>query len=348
MANLPASSAHSAPWDTAVNKGVLRYIVPGVVILFVAVFGFGHWASTAPLSSAVAAPGNFVATGQNKVVQHLEGGIVKSILISEGDSVVAGQTLIVLDDTQARAEMEIIETRISAITEEIDGLAALRASTAEQIKLLESEVKDSEALLKKGLTGKPRVLELQRLLVSLKGQNADYLARMGQAKQRIAETEERMIAAKDVLKRVEITAPVTGVIVKLLVHSPGAVIKAGEPVLDLLPTEEQLLVEAQIRPTDIASVYTGLQAQVRLTALNQRLVPTINGTLIYVSADALRQRDDVFYLARVRIEPDQLRDDFRITPGMPAEVYIQTGERTFFEYIMAPIANSLQRSFLEN
>ena len=432
------------PWHAAVSRGVLRYVIPGLAILFVGVLGFGHWAGTAPLSSAVAAPGVFVATGQNKIIQHLEGGIIRNISISEGDKVAPGQTLVVLDDTKARADLNrlelrrltvrtilarlnaeivgeseitfpdevlsetgtanlsevmeiqtaefnarresiagdvgIIEARISAIEEEIDGLVALRDSTSGQIELVEREIEDASYLLDKGLTGKPRVLELERMLVSLKGENAGYLARIGEAKQRIAEAEkeisqlssksredaiaqyrdlqselddldERLIAARDFLKRQEIVAPVSGVIVKLHVYSPGAVIKPGEPILELLPTDEQLLIEANIRPQDIDSVHNGLDAVVRLVALNQRLVPTVQGKLVYVSADALKQdrTNELYYLARVEVDPDGLNDseELRISPGMPAEVYIQTGEKTFLEYIIAPIERSMNRAFLE-
>jgi len=446
MTNLAENSAglSTKPWDAAVSKGVLRYIVPGMAVLLLGVLGFGHWAGSAPLSSAVAAPGVFVATGQNKIIQHLEGGIVRSIPILEGDSVTPGQVLVVLDDTKARAdlnrlearrltllavrarldaeilgdsaisfpddvlrestmsslrevvalqtaefnarresiagEVAIIQARISAIEEQIDGYAALTESISAQIDSLKDEIKDASDLLDKGLTGKPRVLELERRVEELKGENAGYLARIGEAKQRIAEAEreisqlssksredaiaqkrelqselddldERLIAARDFLKRQEIISPVSGVVVKLHVHSPGAVIKPGDPILELLPTDEQLLIEANIRPQDIDSVHNGLDAQVRLTALNQRLVPTVRGKLVYVSADALKndRTGELFYLARVQVDPERLHksEELTISPGMPAEVYIQTGEKTFLEYIVAPITRSMNRAFLE-
>lgn len=431
-------------WHQSVPKSVSGYTIPGVLVILLAFGGFGWWAVTAPLSSAAVARGIFVATGQNKVIQHLEGGIIRKILVSEGEKVEPDQVLVELAGTQAQADVNrlelkfftlrahharleaerlgrdklvfpvsllkssktdehaqvlktqkeefaarqnnlrdergVIEKRISAIREEIDGIEALRTSNSGQAALLEEELKDAKHLLDQGLMQKTRYLQLKRALVSLEGENANYAARIAQAKQRISEAEtqisqleskyredsvaaygkvqtemedveERLVAAHDILKRQSVISPSRGVVLKLHFHTAGAVIGPGQPILELLPTDEQLVIEAYVRPEDIDSVYKGLEAEVRLVALKQRTTPLVKGKVIYVSADAIRRKDskELFYEARILLDAESLQGnkEIKLAPGMPAEVYIQTGERTFLDYIINPITASFQRAFRE-
>lgn len=163
---------------------------------------------------------------------------------------------------------------------------------------------------------------------------------------------ERIKAARDVLTRLEVKAPVRGIVVKLHHNTRGGVVAAGKEILELLPADERLLVEAKVQPDDIDLVTKGLTAQLRLVALNQRTTPNVEGKVIYVSADSMegKQPEDVYYLARIEIDQESLAKvkDTKIAPGMPVEVYIQTGERTFFEYLMKPITDSFARAFKES
>ena len=145
-------------------------------------------------------------------------------------------------------------------------------------------------------------------------------------------------------------------------HTHGAVVAPGAVILELLPVNDELIIEARVNPSDISHVNTGQSALVRLTALNQRITPMIEGKVIYVSADAVADQQrrrgrprGAFrrhsYVARVRLDEDDVRgkiDDFRPTPGMPADVYIRTGERTFFNYILRPVLDSFSRAFREH
>lgn len=434
----------SEDWHQAVPKGILRPALIGLALLFAAFAGFGVWAGTAPISGAVVASGSFIATGQNKIVQHLEGGIVREILVKEGDAVAPGDVLVRLDDTAALAQLRrlvlkrtrllamharldaerrslaeiafpetlereagdpevraiidgqriafaarrdelasetaVLKQRIAAVREEIGGLEAQRTASVAQLDLINREIVGQERLYGKGLAKLTALLALKRAKAKLEGARGEFSARIGRAKERITETrsqiihlrskrietaveelrqveaerddvEERLKAARDVLTRIEIRAPVKGIVVKLLHHTPGGVVSAGQEILELLPVEDELLVEALVRPMDIDLVQAGSTAQLRLTALNQRITPMVPGRVSYVSADTIegKQQGETFYVSRIRIDEAEARkvEGFKAAPGMPVEVYIETGARTFLQYLMQPISDSFSRAFRE-
>jgi len=403
------------------------------------------------ISGAIVATGLFVTTGQNKVVQHLEGGVIKDILVREGDIVEPGQVLVRLDDTTPRAELrrlairnvlntaktarymaeiqgdrqvdfptdlapksagldirdidEIIDTQrlafdarrknvdtqIAALADAITGLqqridagGLQEQSVKQQVELIREEFASKSTLLPGGLIKKSELLALQRSEANLVGEIGRLGGDVGDARARIARTKEemagirataikdaveqlhqvgadladvreRMRAAEGVLGRIEIKAPVRGAVVKLRYHTAGGVIEPGKPVLEIVPSREDLLVEARVRSRDIDHVEIGQRAEVRLTALDQRITPMAHGHVVYVSADAVP--DDAkpgqapdSYITRIRLDQLGSHSDpnFKAKPGMPAEVYIQTGERTFFQYLMKPVADSMNRAFREH
>ena len=242
------------------------------------------------------------------------------------------------------------------------------------------KIKASKTLLDKGLMKLSRYLALQRAHAELEGNVGKFEADIGRAKERITESEsqivhiksthreesitrfgeaqatlsdveERLKAARDVLTRIEIKAPVRGIIVKLHHNTTGGVVGAGEKLLELLPADERLLVEAKVPLADKDAVHVGLKAQLRLVALDQRTTPTVYGEVIYISADSIEgtQPGELYYLARIALDEPSLAKTktIEIAPGMPVEVFIQTGERTFFEYILRPIIDSFNRAFRE-
>jgi HlyD family secretion protein len=441
--------AATSTWYESLPRTTKWPTVAGVVIIVAAVMGFGVWGNTAPIAGAVVASGVFVATGQNKIVQHLEGGVIKEIYVKEGDAVEAGQLLLDLDDTAPRAELrrlqlksarlaaidarlqaevhedseinfpdeiksavndseirEIvksqvlafrarrnnmnsdisgIEDSISGLNERIQGSQQQLIAVGKQIKLLDEEIATKEDLLRAGLVRKPELLVLQRTQANLEGEIGRIKGDIGDSKERIArareqingvkktaikaaveqmhegqgelaDVHERMLAARGVLERVHVTAPVRGIVVKLRYHTQGGVVEAGKNILEILPLKDELVIEARVRPQDIDSVKHGQKAMVRLTALSQRITPMVSGDVIYLSADSLadeKKSQQVgptdIYIVRVRLNPEQAANiaGFSPTPGMPAEVYIKTSERTFFEYIAKPIHDSMSRAFRE-
>ena len=441
-------------WHKDVPRSVRLPNWIGVIILLVWGIGFGLWAGYAPLDGAVVTPGTFVATGQNKLVQHLEGGIIRAILVKEGELVETNQVLVRLDETavkarlarlvqrhhrllavQARlqaemrpdgkmklppqlvgtadpeieaiiqrqgdelaarrakmeAEISVITKEIASIEEGIEGYRAQVVASESQLRLFRSELADKEELFKRALVRRSEVLSLQRADARTAGELGQLRSRIADSKERIArahqqvsqirsaaiqkaveelrlsETEfddirEQINAARDVAARVEIVSPVRGIIVKLNLNTTGGVINPGATILELLPVNVDLLIEARVLPTDISYVKEGQLAQVRIPALNSRMTPTVDAHVVYVSADAVGESDPrklaanpgaghALFVVKIKLDEDDLRakaNDFRPTPGMPADVFIKTGQRTFFQYLMKPLTDSFAHAFREH
>ena len=441
-------------WHKGVPASVRRPLVIGAAILLVCVGGFGVWSLFAPLNGAVVVSGTFVATGQNKHVQHLEGGILREVLAKEGDLVEVNQPLMRLDATAASSKLRRLEGRnkralimrarleaelddvptfqmphelradiadsevralyerqlsemearrskrvteeqvlrkeIAGLQESIAGYSAQATSTTRRLALFGEELKDKQQLLQQQLVRRTDILSLQRSEAALTGELGELTARMADARERMSRAEqqiaqlrsaamqkmieelravetelddlhEQVRTARDVVDRTELRAPVRGIIVKLNQHTPGGVVGAGSIILELLPVNDELIIEARLNPSEIWHVKRGQEALVRLSALNQRLTPMVEGKVSYVSADAVvtqyarskveqeaSQRPT--YVVRVRLDDTDVRGkllDFKPTPGMPADVFIKTGERTFFDYIMRPVWDSFSRAFRE-
>jgi len=186
-----------------------------------------------------------------------------------------------------------------------------------------------------------------------KQQIARALDELGVSEADLESVREKSRQASSVLARAVVRAPVDGTVVRLHYYTPGGVIETGKPIAEILPADAPLIIEAQIPRTDIDSVVTGQTATVRLVALNQRTTPVLTGEVFYVSADAVLEEasgiPQEVYLARVSLEPDEMDRvrGFIPTPGMPAEIMIQTEERTFAAYIAKPIVDSMSRAFRE-
>lgn len=276
----------------------------------------------------------------------------------------------------------LLQQKIAQINEEITGLRAQIDSQSRQLTLIAEEVKGVTHLLNKGLERKPRLLSLQRAQAEIAGARAANEAAIARALQSIAETEqqittldaerheeigtqlaevtgelaearERLTAAADVLRRIVITAPITGTVVQLKAHTIGGVVTAGQPILDIVPRDEDLLIDARIAPTDIDVVREGLPAQVVLSAYKQRNLPRLEGRVRSVSADRIvdPQNNTPYYLVRIEVDREHLAKiapDVALTPGMPADAMVMTGERTALSYLTRPFLDSLRRSMRES
>ena len=168
---------------------------------------------------------------------------------------------------------------------------------------------------------------------------------------KLSDAEEKLRSAVDISSRRDIVAPEDGTLVNQKVFTVGAVLKPGDPVFDLIPTQDRLVAEVNVQPMDIDVVYPGLRAEVRLPAFKQRLVPYLHGHVTWVAADVTinEQSRQQYYRAYVLIDPDQLAHlpNVFLTPGMPVEAHIQIGERTFWRYITQPLRDSFSRAFRE-
>ncbi len=286
--------------------------------------GLAGWAATAPLGGAAIAPGIINVESNRKTVQHLEGGIVRDILVQEGERISSGQPLILLDDTASRSQILRLESQLN--------------SARRQIALIREEIASVEELLDKGLARKPRLLALQRRLAELTGDIDDYAAQLQ--------------AARDVVRRAQVKAPVGGIVVGLQVHSQGGVIKAGEPLLYIVPGKERLVVEARVDPVDRDIVRAGLAAHIQLTPYNLRNIPPVPGMVQTISADSFtdERTGAIYFLARIELDQEFVSqlENVDPAPGMPVEVFIFTGNRTVLDYFLEPLIRSFRRAFRES
>lgn len=291
------------------------------------------------------------------------------------------QTLFETRSAAQQSRADILRQRIAQLDEEIIGLESQINSQRRQITLIASEIEDVQELLNRGLERRTRLLSLQRQQADIEGAVGANEAAIAEARQSIGETdlqilnlntdrqdeianelnqvrferagiEQDLSRTQDVLTRTSITAPISGIVVENRFSTVGGVIRPGEPILDIVPQEEELLIDARVSPNDIDSIQIGMSAQIILSAYSQRRLPRIDGRVKSISADRLvdETTGQAYFLARVEVNPQELlalEDRITLTAGMPAEVYILTGERTALEYLMEPVIQSFRRAFRE-
>lgn len=298
------------------------------------------------------------------------------------EEIMAGQDKIFVTRRKLQASrIEVIQQRKAQTEREIVGLQFQEEAAKKRAEIIKEEVSAIAPLVAKGLQTRPRLLQLEREQAEINGRRGDTLAQISRAEQSVGESQamilklesdfhteialnlretqalifqllERIQAANDVLGRTEIRAPEVGTVTDLRIHTPGGVVAAGEPLMDLVPRQDRLIVKARVKPEDIDLVRTGLEAHVRLLSYKHRRVPPVEGVLTYVSADRLvdKETELAYYVARVRINEASLRElpEVEIMPGMPVEVLIKTGEFTVANYVLRPILDSFNRAFRED
>ncbi|MBH0208333.1 MAG: HlyD family type I secretion periplasmic adaptor subunit [Nitrospira sp.] len=430
----------------------------GFTLVLVVFGGLIPWASLAPLTSAALAPGVITVEHYRKTVQHLEGGIIRTLDVHDGDFVQQGQVLATLDDTQSRAQLEVFrgqlymriaqEARLAAqrdnlpsvhypqellehrddvrvqeairlqnqtfqvrqaandgetavyrrqierLRAKVEGLRAQKRTKDHLVDSYREALTDFESLLHEGYTEKQKVEELDRALAQSEGHRVELMSDIAGSELQIAEIELKILQLKKDLQRevakelseiqaesfglrekvqvldstvsrTVIKAPVAGMVLGLAVHTIGAVIPPGGHLLDIVPKDHKLLIEAQVSPIDIDRVKIGQLAEVRFGAFNTRDVPTIMGTLISLSADRMASDNAgaknskesggdnaAYYLVRVAVSPEGLEAlsaaNLELVPGMPAEVLINTGEQTLVQYLAKPMTDTFKRAFIED
>ena len=278
------------------------------------------------------------------------------------------------------AQLAVIRQKKAQVDEEIEGFKAQKTAVTQRAAITHEELDMVAMLVDKGLERRPRLLNLQREMADIEGRHGEITAQIARAEQVINESyatrfklesdrqseiaqslreaqnqmfqlRERLLAADDQLSRTEIKAPEDGVITDLRIHTAGGVIAAGAPLLDLVPQRDRLIVTARLRPEDIDVVHPGLKAEVHLVPYNQRRVPRLKGTVVQVSADRLvdKRTDQPYYATKIRVDDARIAaDHIRIIPGMPAEVFIATGQSTVAFYALRPLLDSFHSAFHED
>ena len=323
--------------DVSTEPPIRPYIVMGVVVIGLAFGGFSIWASLVPLTSAAVAQGLVKVDGYRKTVQHLEGGIIRELLVRDGDAVKQGQVLVRLDDGDAEAELNATRAQIGA-------LEAENAAAKAQLPSAEEELTDQQRLYSEGYSRKPQLFELSRTVTKMKGEIAANENRLWA----LREQEHKALAKAE---RNSVTAPQDGVVMNLRIHTPGGVIAPGGAILDLVPVRDKLVLEVRIQPLDIDVVRPGLPASVRFVAYKQRTTPVVLGRVTRVSPDSVTdERTGItYFLATIDVDAHQLAlvPQVKLYPGMPIEAAIITGKRSMFAFLLQPFFDSFARAFHE-
>lgn len=274
---------------------------------------------------------------------------------------------------------QITADKTNQLELEIRGLHGEIKAQDDQLRLIREEAKDVQILLEKGYARKPRLLGLQREAANIEGRRAQNLSQVASLKKAISEAEyglvdtrtrmlnevvsriqetgteianlrERLREAEDTLARGIVRAPVSGVVVNLTVFTDGGVISPGDTLMDIVPADEKLVVDARVPVNDVENVKPGLTAEIRLSGFRQDEVPVIYGTVETVSADSKQDErtGESYYSARVSFDAKTaLPADKPLQPGMPAETLILTGERSVISYLMEPLTRSFSRALRE-
>lgn len=397
------------------------------------------WCVAAPLSGAIVAPGQLKVELNRKVVQHQEGGIVREILVRNGQKVRAGQPLVVVGDVRTDAELSLLQDQMRAerirnlraaaeaslqskfhaglpaddahakealvretalfdarrrtLDEQIaslqlqvregnaqaEALAAQVTATEQAVQLAGDELALNEKLVKDGYIQRARLIQLQRAEAEARSRLGEHRADLAMTRQRIGELharmaqtrnqyqqqavdemkvsaakirelEERVRPSRDQAERQYVRAPVDGEVMALRVAAVGDVIGPREPIADIVPMTEKLVVEAHIRPLDINHVRVDQPAEVRLSSFDSSTTPLLPGKVVFVSADRMTNQDgDSWYVANVEVDARALQahPNVRLQPGMPAELFFTTPERTVLEYLAKPLMAFSNRAMRE-
>ncbi len=281
----------------------------------------------------------------------------------------------------ARGQVEQLRQRIAQFNDQIDGLNSLISSKDSQAMKIREEAEAKRTLVEKGWLAKPVILTLEREELRLKGDVANHESEIARLINSISETDvqilqlrrerqsevltelrqadteasdfnEQLTTASDQLRRIDVIAPVTGKVHNMTVTTVGGVVAPGQEIMQIIPADDRLIIEAQIDPADIDQIYPGQKTTVRLSAFNMRTTPEMNGLVMQSSAD--RIIDQVtglpYYSVKIEIPPSELArlpENLTLLPGMPAESFMQTDSRSVLSYILKPATDAMDHTFRE-
>ena len=428
------------------NTNPTKFIIAGLLVILLFFGGIGAWSIYFPFQGAVIAPGTVKVSGERKVVQHLEGGIIDKILVREGDRVEKGDVLIKLKSAKVVSNVDLLQGRLWAklaesarltaemtmeseitwpesllenrsnpevqeimdkeedifqsrredlkgkislyksqikqLENRIDGAKEELAAQKEVIANLNEELDAKRPLLKDKFMGKPQILELERMLADNKGRKGKLKQNIAEHKQKIEEFKLRIVDIKnqyrekavsklgevkdtifeireqikpqlDIKRRLQVKAPMSGEVINMRVNSEDSgVLRAGMPLLDIVPAESELKIYARVRPQDITKVRKGQKTKVQLSAFERDTVPPLPGDVTYVSPDLITEErqngSSRYYEVHVDVEKAALKEhNAYISPGMPVACYITTDKRNVISYLLNPLLKNVDRALRE-
>ena len=426
-------SLSSAVLEVAPTR--LRFVL---YFWIVAIFGLLMWANFALIDEIARGDGEIIPSGENQMIQNLEGGIVEEILVTEGQEVQKGQILLKIDNKKSASSYssnavraDALQAKIARLRAESKGqkfsvskelkenipliveneeslyetnkrqlnskLSALRERLSQkrqelseaksQLKhlkssyeMIETEVRMTEPMVRKGVRSKIDFLKLQRESNEIESKydatrksiprlksaikevqstieetkymfKSDAKKKMNEAISELRTLRNTSTALADQVSRTVIKSPMHGIVQKLFIHTVGGVLKPGEDIMEIVPSDQNLLVEVKIKPSDIAFIYYGQKAIAKFSAYDFAIYGGLDGKVVYISADTIKdEKDNVFYNVQIKTDVNYLGDEdkkLKIIPGMTVNVDIITGQKSVLDYILKPILKTKQYTFSE-
>lgn len=295
-------------------------ILYSICIFWVMIF---VWANYATLEEVTRTMGRVVASSKIQIIQNLEGGRIKEILTKTGATVSSGDPLIVFESIRFKAEL-------SALTKE-------KQAAEKNLKLLDEELDILEPLVNQGVESKMELIRLRQRILD--------------AEASLMKSEETLPILEDRLFRTTVIAPVDGIVNRLLVNTTGGVVQPGEPLLEIVPIGDELIIEVEINPKDIAYVLPGQEAIIKLTAFDFSKFGSLKGKVINVGVDTIQKEDgSIWYICQIAVDGNgftSIGKTIKILPGMVAEADIVSGEKTVLKYLLQPVTKIANEAFRE-
>ena len=313
----------------------------GWQVLIWGVGGALLWACFAPIEKGVSASGFVITDSNRKTIQPAFAGIVDEIDVKEGQKVVAGQILVKLNPINAQAQSNATRDAIGGLEAQADGLAKSIAQKKRQSSLFEKQLTDQRELVAQGYLARNKVLEFERQQLQLKASILEDEGNLIRIRGQIAEQAEKLNPYDFDLANTEIKSPVDGAVVNLAIFTKGGVVSPGQRLMEVIPVNESLLVEAQLPVNLVDKVRVDLPVEMMFTAFNTNRTPHIPGVLITVGADRTidEKTGNPYYKIQAvsTAEGAKLLGNLKIRPGMPVELFIKTGEQSMMTYLLKPI-----------
>lgn len=346
------------------------------------------WMSIAKIDVVSHAEGKVIPSEFAKIIQNLEGGVINEINIREGQRVRSGELLLRLNSIQYTSDLESIKKQVNALTARYtrlqselkekalifpahllkDASEVVQAETVEYqlrrdkliqlrkfVELAEKEYQIIFKLNREGLEPHAEVIRAERALTERKQVFNDFreatASELSRVSNEIRAKEDSLISLGDKVNRTDVVSPVDGLVGRVFVTTNGGVVKPGEPIAEIVPLEDELVIEAKLRPSDVAFVYPGMPAKIKISAYDYAVYGSFNGKVRSVSPDAaMNEKGESFYTVRLVSEDKKTAHEGKrlaIMPGMTAQVDIVTEQRTFIQYLLKPFDQISTNSFKE-
>lgn len=373
------------------------YIILGTLFLIVIPILF--WSKQAYLEQISHANGIVIASAKTQSIQTAIDGVINKIFVKEGEHVIQGQEIIVLDKIQTQAAFESSFAKVAALNatlvrvkSEVYGTPLIfsnefkqypefvSAQTAlfkrkqkalddeinvhkESLRILEEELKLNSSLLETGDIGAIEINKLKRQIIDIKGQITnkqnkyfqDSLAELTKVEEELSMRLQELEDKKATLEHSSISAPINGIVKNILITTQGAKVRPGDIILELVPSNDKLIIEAKLNPKELSFIKLGQKAAVKLDAYDYTIYGIFNGVVSYISPDSISERtqkgEEFYFRVQIELNSKELiaknGKKIEITPGMSATIDIITGERTVFDYLTKPIVKTISESFKE-